>query len=57
MRIPAEVKAQREGRSVFNLEQDEMRKLGGGVFLAVSVPGLHSQLCGEAHISSLVDLD
>lgn len=57
MKIHAEVKAQREGRRVFSLEQDDKRQLWKGLLLAVSVPNLHSQLCGKAQISSLVDIN
>lgn len=55
--IHAEVTAQREGRRVFSLEQDEERQLWKGLLLAVSVPNLHSQLRGKAQISSLVDIN
>lgn len=57
MKVHAEVKAQREGRRVSNLDQDEKRQLWKGVLLAVSVPNLHSQLRGKAQISSLVDIN
>lgn len=57
MKIHAEVKAQREGRRVFSLEQDEKRQLWKGLLLAVSVPNLHSQLRGKAQISSLMDIN